>query len=199
MIEAPETRKLLTEMWTVLKTVLFTTIMIVQSVLTNLVYIPQPENISASQEQESSPFTFSLTALHIFSNLSFILPQFGGVTSTAQGGLPELKKVFYTALDILSADVAESRRFIRELAEATLQGTLPSPSETQIVIREFFPGSGSLPLHFFHAKKAYALACVEQLIPVLDDDSIRNDVYPMCTPSVSIYLFLLLLESHQAV
>lgn len=40
------------------------------------------------------------------------------------------------------------------------------------------------PARFFAAKKAYALACVEQLVPVLDDYSIRTDVYPLCAPCV---------------
>lgn len=110
-------------MWNVLKTALFTIIMIVQSVLTNLVYVAQPEGISSSRESQSSPFAFTLTALHIFSNLAFVLPQFGGVISTAEGSLPELKKVFYTALDVLAADEAESRRFVRELSEENLEGT----------------------------------------------------------------------------
>ncbi len=173
---------------------LFTVIMIVQSVLSNLVYVPQPESVSASRESESSPFAFSLSVLHLFSNLAFILPQFGGVTSTAEGGLPELKKVFYTALDILSADPAESRRFVRELSEANAEGAvlvfvLNSCSPVRgLTLTITLENSRSLPVHFFHAKKSYALACVEQLIPVLDDESIRKNVYPMCTPSVSLLL-----------
>lgn len=109
-------------MWSTLKTLLFTMIMIVQSVLTTLVYVPQPEpqqqDIHASASPDyPSPNSYALVALHIFSHLSFVLPQFGGVTSTAQNSFVELKKVFYTALDILSSDPVESQRFVRILCE----------------------------------------------------------------------------------
>ncbi|KAL4244684.1 hypothetical protein ABKN59_010246 [Abortiporus biennis] len=171
---APESRGLAINMWNVLKTMLFTTIMIVQSVLTTLVYVPQPSSSSSvpSSEQSNplgSPYSFALTSLHIFSHLSFILPQFGGVASTSEGGLPELKKVFYTALDILSADQEDGKRFVKELKD-----------EMDVLEK-----GGSLPSHFIYAKKAYALACIEQLVAVLDDDSIRNHVFPMCEPHLS--------------
>lgn len=35
-----------------------------------------------------------------------------------------------------------------------------------------------------HAKKAYVLACIEQLIPVLSDAQVRSDVFPLCQPYV---------------
>ena len=43
------------------------------------------------------------------------MPQFGGVASTSEGGLPELKRAFYTALDVLSASEAEAGQFVQEL------------------------------------------------------------------------------------
>lgn len=35
---------------------------------------------------------------------------------------------------------------------------------------------------FWSAKKAYALACAEQLVPALSDSCIESDVLPMCQP-----------------
>jgi hypothetical protein len=113
-----------------------------------------------------TPFAFALRTLHIFSNLSFTLPQFGGVSSTAsEGSFVELKRVFYTALDVLAADELESARFVHELRE--------SMENSQ---------ARTWPQAFWSAKKAYALACVEQLAKVLNEDSIRNDVYPLVEP-----------------
>ncbi|THH31473.1 hypothetical protein EUX98_g2725 [Antrodiella citrinella] len=168
---APESHESAKVMWSTLKTLLFTTIMIVQSVLSTLVYVPQPpqEKHASSSSSDPSPHSFALTALHIFSHLSFVLPQFGGVTSTAQGGFVELKKVFYTALDILSSDQTESEKFVRLLCDdARAQAT-----------------SQTLPLRFVLAKNSYSLACIEQLVPVLSDDVIRAEIWPMCQPHLS--------------
>lgn len=43
-------------------------------------------------------------------------------------------------------------------------------------------GIASAPATFMHAKKAYGLACVEQLVPVLSEDRLREDVLPLCMP-----------------
>ncbi|KAH8104589.1 hypothetical protein BXZ70DRAFT_998607 [Cristinia sonorae] len=168
---APEAHESAKAMWSTLKTMLFTTIMIVQSVLSTLVYVPQPpqETHASASSPDPTAFSFALTALNIFSHLAFVLPQFGGVTSTAQNSFVELKKVFYTALDILSSDSEESERFVRMLCEDARSKA----------------ASRQLPVRFLHAKKSYALACIEQLIPGLSNDVIRTDVYPMCQPHLS--------------
>ncbi len=44
-----------------------------------------------------------------------MITKFGGVTSTSSSGLAELKRVFYSALDILSADVEASETFVKAL------------------------------------------------------------------------------------
>lgn len=110
-----ESRELTAKIWNTLKTLLFTNIMIAQAVLTALVYTSPPPS-------SCSPYELALSALQILSQLSFVLPQFGGVTSTAQGGFSELKKVFYTALDILSADKEKSERFVRGLSDLEIRG-----------------------------------------------------------------------------
>ena len=35
------------------------------------------------------------------------------------------------------------------------------------------------------AKEAFALACTEQLVPVLDDLTIRTEAWPLCEPCVA--------------
>ena len=62
-----------------------------------------------------SPYNIALDVLHTLSHLSFVMPQFGGVASTSEDGLPELKRAFYMALDVLSASQHEASRFVEEL------------------------------------------------------------------------------------
>lgn len=91
----------------------------------------------------------------------------------SEGGFIELKKVFYTALDVLAADELESARFMHELRESMELHTGQSQGQRQ---------TEAWPKPFLNAKKAYALACAEQLAKVLNEDSIRNDVYPLVEP-----------------
>lgn len=97
------------EVWTLLKTLLFTSIRVVQSVLSVVLFVAPPSALN-----DATAFTVTLDTLHILAHLAFVLPRFGGVSSTGESGFPELKKAFYTALDVLSSDASESSRFIRE-------------------------------------------------------------------------------------
>jgi hypothetical protein len=76
--------------------------MITESVLSTTVYLP-PSSY-ASPPSLSTPKALSLLTLKVFSHLSFVISQFGGVTTTSASDFPELKKAFYIALDVLSAD-----------------------------------------------------------------------------------------------
>ncbi|KZT11854.1 uncharacterized protein LAESUDRAFT_719793 [Laetiporus sulphureus 93-53] len=158
---APDTREMIAQLWNILKTQLFTTIMLSQSVLSTVLFVPQP-----SVDTSPSPYDLAMTVLRTLAHLSFVLHQFGGVTATSEGGFSELKRAFYTALDILSASAPDSERFIAELCGMTSALT-------------------SAPQSFVHMKKAYVLACIEQLIPVLNDTCIREQVFPQCLPHLS--------------
>ncbi len=46
----------------------------------------------------------------------------------------------------------------------------------------------TLPRVLLDAKKAFALACVEQLVPVLSEAVIQSQVYPLCYPYVAVYI-----------
>ena len=75
----------------VLKTLLFMTIMILQSVLTTAVYhhlLPQTHQLVplASPQQSPTPSSLSLSVLRTLSHLSFVILQFGSVLSMAEGG-----------------------------------------------------------------------------------------------------------------
>ncbi|RDX49946.1 hypothetical protein OH76DRAFT_499277 [Lentinus brumalis] len=163
------TREIATATWQVLKTLLFTTLMVLQSILSTVVFVPGPQSTASSSASPltSSPYATALDALHTLSHLSFVMPQFGGVASTSEGGLPELKRAFYMALDVLSASEAEAGRFVQELCHhETMSGK----------------GKETLPRVLLDAKKAFALACVEQLVPVLSEAVIQSQVYPLCYP-----------------
>ena len=93
-LPAPDTRDLAKILWTMLKTLLFTCIMIFESVLSSLVYLPP-------QLYQITPATLAVQILETLSHLSFVISEFGGVTTTAQG-FEQLKKTFYLALDVLA-------------------------------------------------------------------------------------------------
>ncbi|KAL7280056.1 hypothetical protein ACG7TL_006470 [Trametes sanguinea] len=168
-----ETRQVATATWSVLKTLLFTTLMISQSILSAVAFVPSSrESDSGSQPGSStysSPHMTALKVLSVLSHLSFVMPQFGGVASTAEGGLPELKRAFYMALDVLSSDQKASERFVEELTRGC------GASEKG-------KGVDNLPCPLLNARKAFALACVEQLVPILSEETIRTRVYPLCYP-----------------
>jgi hypothetical protein len=68
--------------------------MLAEAVLSASVFIPP-------QHHELTPASLALQVLQTLSHLSFVIFQFGGVTTTTQG-FEHLKKTFYLALDILA-------------------------------------------------------------------------------------------------
>ena len=60
--------------------------------------------------------SLALSTLRTLSYLSFVITKFGGVTSTSSVSFAELKRVFYTALDVLSGDVEASETFAKDLS-----------------------------------------------------------------------------------
>ena len=120
---AADSRELTASIWSVLKTLLFTTIMISQTCLSATVYNAPPSssrllgNTSSTSPSYPTPSSLALTTLHTLSHLSFIISQFGGVTSTSGGGFSELKRTFYTALDVVSADARNSDEFVRDIGD----------------------------------------------------------------------------------
>lgn len=129
--------------------------MITEAGLSALVYIPSTSIALPSAS------VLAVTALQALSHLSFIIAQFGGA---GQGAFNELKRVFYLALDILGSDVTGSEKYVKDLCVVE---------------------SGRLPLSthpFYQAKKAFALSAIEQLVPVLNEPTIQELVFPTCLP-----------------
>ncbi|KAJ7459669.1 hypothetical protein FB451DRAFT_1271116 [Mycena latifolia] len=151
--------------WATLKTLLFANIMIADAALSAALFVP-PTIYSGDGP---APSALALTVLHTLSNLSFVISQFGGVTTTASPGFVELKKTFYLALDILAKCDEESNRFVRELC---------------LSVREW-QGHRVDQNSDVQAKKAYALTCIEQLVPVLSADCIQSYALPLSLPQLS--------------
>ncbi|KAF9019185.1 hypothetical protein BDZ89DRAFT_1073211 [Hymenopellis radicata] len=128
--------------WLVLKTLLFSTIMISESVLSAAIYVTP------------CPAPLGLTALRALGHLSFVIQQFGGITPSSN--FVELKKAVYLALDVVagSTRAGEAEDFVSGLLRA--QSKAPKDDL---------------------AKKAFILACAEQLVPVLKDP---RDVFALC-------------------
>ena len=113
---AADTRPIAEKTWTILKTLLFSIVMIADSCLSTFIYIPgktaqRPSAFSA----DNLASDLAQTALKTLSHLSFVISQFGGVSSSSENGFAQLKRVFYLALDILAADHEASEKFIRQL------------------------------------------------------------------------------------
>ncbi|KAF7767893.1 hypothetical protein Agabi119p4_7136 [Agaricus bisporus var. burnettii] len=172
---APATRPITQAIWTTLKTLLFSVVMISEAILSSVVYI-KPASSPYNQASTTSS-ELALQVLHIFSHFSFIISQFGGVTSTSPG-FEQLKKTFYLALDILSqVDSAsyggQSRNSLPEDYVRDQSLFLQSPSFT------------NAPKSIKNSKKAIVLASIEQLVPALSEDCIREHVLDICLPHLS--------------
>lgn len=98
--------------WTILKTLLFSSIMLADAVLGALVYSSRPSKHTYGGE--TAGVALASSVLRALGHLAFIISQFGGI-ATAEG-FRELRKTVYTALDVLAADSAESARFVEGMA-----------------------------------------------------------------------------------
>lgn len=167
----------LTQAWGVLKTILFVTVMVQQSVITATIYLPPPSSRSISSlGPVVTPASLTRTLLQALSNLSFVVTKFGGVTSTAPISVfPQLRRLFYSALDVLSTDPAMSEKFVLDLCQARKQtGTLSRPSKMME-----------------SAKMAFSLACIEQLVPNVDEEWVQSQIFDICIPYVVHFLIVL--------
>ena len=96
--------------WTTLKTFLFSNIMIAEAILSASVFIPP-------RSHKLTPLSLAIQVLQILSHLSFVISQFGGVTTSTQG-FEHLKKAFYLALDILAqgeGDGSKAETYVQQV------------------------------------------------------------------------------------
>jgi hypothetical protein len=125
-------------------------------------------------------------------NQSFVISQFGGIV-TSSDGFKELKRVFYTTLDIIAADsnpqICDS--LVNELVlnvQRNLSSPLVNSADIDVVTESNLVSSHSLPSQ--QAQTAFVLAVIEQLIKLLNDRTIEEIVLPFCIPFVTKALFI---------
>ncbi|KAJ3574471.1 hypothetical protein NP233_g1749 [Leucocoprinus birnbaumii] len=171
-VETPNSRPISQTVWSILKTVLFSTIMISDAILSSIIYI-QPGSTPYIQTSTSSS-ELALRVLEILSCFAFIISQFGGVTSSSQG-FEQLKKTFYLALDIL-AHANSVTQEVGNLANSYVRDQCLALKASAIT---------EAPESFRNAKKAFLLASIEQLVPALSGDEIRDSVFDVCWPHLS--------------
>ena len=150
---APETRPLTQSIWIILKTLLFTTIMVTEAGLSGLVYVPPTLGHMAP--------SLALAVLRSLSHLAFVIQKFGGA---GHGAFKELKRAFYLTLDILAVHTAESQHFVQQLCEG------------------WWSNAHDLSHPIQQAKKAFALSAIEQLVSGLSISTIKTFVLPFCSP-----------------
>ncbi|KAF8843207.1 hypothetical protein BDN67DRAFT_964560 [Paxillus ammoniavirescens] len=153
---APETRPLTASLWTILKTLLFCTIMITEAGLSATVYVPSALGHSTA--------ALALIELRTLSYLAFVIEKFGGA---GHGAFAELKQAFYLALDVLGSTREESEQFVKGICE------------------EIWTSGHVSTHHVQRAKKAFALSAIEQLVPVLSTSTIQTFVLPFCSPHLA--------------
>lgn len=159
----------------------------------------RPQALS-SKEVPATPHMLAKSVLQTLSHLSFVVSQFGGVTATATGddpGFVELRKVFYIALDVLSAEepsgeqrgreIHHCENFVEEMVVdlgvdiCQLSSALVSIFNS--VTHSVVPGNTTHRSGTFQqAKTAYTLACIEQLVPSLGISCLKDYVWRLCTP-----------------
>ncbi|KAG5638156.1 hypothetical protein H0H81_001541 [Sphagnurus paluster] len=167
---SPETRDLSTGIWLLLKTLLFSIVMVADSVLGAAVYARPSQSLGKSSPQELAECIL-LTLSHI----AFVVSELGGVTATATGndpGFAELRKVFYLALDVLAFQEKDTSTL--NYCELFVKKLVADLGVHACTLR----ATGA----FDQAKIAYTLACIEQLVPSLGVSCLADDVWGLCVP-----------------
>lgn len=141
-----------TSIWSCLKTLLFTTVMVSQPVLLASIRHAAPTT-------SASPTIASLFLINLW-HLAFVTSRFGGISAHA-AGFEELKQACYLALDIVASSQIESETLLRRTHEIG-----------QLTVPEIHPVALAKASTFF----VYA----EQLVQVITQDTLESLVLPAC-------------------
>lgn len=147
--------------WLKLKSFLFTTVMILQSVIDALLYVERP-----TQSLPTNPRLAS-SVLQTFSRISFVSARFGGLTSQTESSFREYRRTFFTALDIIlgSQETQEPDRLVGQLA-ASRRRLLEKGTATDHPV--------------LLAETVYLLVTVEQMVDNLSPKCLSKEVLPVC-------------------
>ena len=179
---APESRETTKKLWATMKTLLFTIVMLTESVLSGVVFLPP-------QSSSVTPAILANKVLNSLSHLSFVISEFGGVVALSQG-FEQLKKTFYLALDILAQgewgnddNGSKAEEYVRDVCFA-LNSMRKDSSMSSFLLFSFFSHQFQAANRPLRAKQAFVLASLEQLIPVLSEACIKQWVWGVCYPYV---------------
>ncbi|KAG8816498.1 hypothetical protein FRC17_000303 [Serendipita sp. 399] len=143
--------------WATFKTFLFTTVMVLQSVVDSLLYT----NISSIEFNAKLAGRIIKTLAH----LSFISIEFGGLSAQGEVSFHEYKQTFYTALDIVLTAPSQGDALIQELSAHLKQlGEAGVPQGNPCLV--------AATVFYFH--------CSEQLIDQLSFQTLSQCVLPIC-------------------
>ena len=120
LLSEEPTKALTTEIWKIFKTLLFSTVLVSQSFLTVIKFHRPPAplpSIAFVPSQPWSPHALAARVLSLFNHLAFISSKMGSGTTSSGGGFTEQKRAYFTALDILSQDYAETEVFVTTSAQ----------------------------------------------------------------------------------
>ncbi|GJJ06969.1 hypothetical protein Clacol_001166 [Clathrus columnatus] len=145
-----------TDIWKILKTLLFSQLMVLQTILASLIYFKPstfPPHISAA--------AIAHTILRSMHNQAFIISQFGGIAAISDG-FKELKRVVYSTLDVIAADSNSNQQadLIDHLLSSLQRSQLPRDHAS------------------YQAQTAFTLTVMEQLITSLTDETIEQKIIP---------------------
>jgi hypothetical protein len=169
--------------------------MVADGILASVVFVRPKSQIGLDAV---TPQTLAQLTLRTLFHISFVVSQLGGVTATATGddhGFKELRRVFYLAIDVLSSD-EPSNGHASHVCENFVEGLVSDlrGSSKFFSLPILFTWSNHTPTtagtgkvqsttHVFsQAKTAYALACIEQLVPLLGARCLRDHVWGICVP-----------------
>jgi hypothetical protein len=139
--------------------------MVTQATLSAVAY-PSHTSSWRSQTRTDDCPDVALRVLTILRSMSFVIAQFGGISPYSGSVFTELRRVVYTALDLLSSDANQSELFLQQCASEDRQ-----VDDIPDVIRE--------------SHIAFTLACSEQLVPSLSEKAITETILPLCMPYVT--------------
>ncbi|KAL1758438.1 hypothetical protein FB107DRAFT_207204 [Schizophyllum commune] len=168
----------ITDFFAIVKTLLFCIVMVADAVMAHVVYV-RPDAAAASIAVPSTTSTLSTAPLtptpgsatdaatpHIA--LAFTLLRTLARLSPAKATFPELARAFYAALDVIAADE-------KGAGDALVQG-IARGGDIGGVRRA--GGSGSLAStstsQASPSRTAFALSCIEQLVPVLSVGAVEE-------------------------
>ncbi|WFC98311.1 hypothetical protein MYAM1_001037 [Malassezia yamatoensis] len=170
----------LESLWSVLKTLLFAVTMTLDAVIETIVErCPSPSVLyDPPQDLQSKtgypvmptsntplPYLHIITdVIHIYLPLYFITSEFG------LDGFEGYRKVFYSALDVLSRDPETCTQLVAALASITLDGSSPS----ELTVKN--TGYGR------HIHTTYFLLVAEQLVGNVPEAMIDQLILPICRP-----------------